>query len=311
MAGIRLEWAQFGDFDNFDVLRADEPMDVGVLPSPIATGLSTMYYVDTTVVEGETYYYRVVAWRDGVSKLSGEIATQAGDLFWSDVELLIFADAPVFPSTTIIDSSSKQLVITRHGTTCIIAGQSPLDDGWIYFNNTGVYATAKNYLTTNLQSALNTSDFTFECFVKPDYAKSTQYARLFAIGTHSTNGKLSISKSGEPWTLNIDTYSNGWGAATKISSPPSLQNGQIAHVCLMRKAGIFYLFVNGVLAATKSDATNFSLSQTNVFIGTHPFNNNTAFDSFGGYMSSIRLTRHARYSTVGFTQPYAKFPTGG
>ena len=77
MAGIRLEWAQFGDFDSFDVIRSDAPMDINALPSPIATNLSTMYYVDATVVEGADYYYRVVAWRDGVSKVSSEISIKA------------------------------------------------------------------------------------------------------------------------------------------------------------------------------------------------------------------------------------------
>lgn len=77
MAGIRLEWAQFGDFDSFDVIRSDAPMDINALPSPIATNLPTMYHVDTTVVDGATYYYRVVAWRDGVSKMSGEIQVKA------------------------------------------------------------------------------------------------------------------------------------------------------------------------------------------------------------------------------------------
>lgn len=77
MAGIRLEWAQFGDFDSFDVLRSDALMDINALPSPIATNLPTMYYVDTTVIEGATYYYRVVAWRDGVSKVSGEVTVKA------------------------------------------------------------------------------------------------------------------------------------------------------------------------------------------------------------------------------------------
>ena len=312
MAGIRLEWAQFGDFDSFDVIRSDAPMDINALPSPIASNLPTMYYVDTTVVEGATYYYRVVAWRDAASKVSGEIATQAGDLFWSDVELLIFADASVFPSTTIIDSSVKASPIIAVGGIQMINTQAKLyDDGWIYYDNTGSYATSNKYLTADLQSALNTSDFTFECFVKPDYAKSTQYARLFAIGTHSTNGMLSISKSGNPWVLNIDAYNGGWSVGTVVATPPSMPDGQIRHICLMRKAGIFYAFVDGVLSATKSDLTTFSLNQTNVFIGSHPFNNGTAFDSFGGYMSSIRLTRFARYSEVGFTPPNYKFPTGG
>jgi hypothetical protein len=91
MAGIRLEWAQFGDFDSFDVIRSDAPMDINALPSPIATNLPTMYHVDTTVIEGATYYYRVVAWRDGVSKMSGEIQVKAsgGDEFIDNVVSLL------------------------------------------------------------------------------------------------------------------------------------------------------------------------------------------------------------------------------
>ena len=50
MAGIRLEWAQFGDFDSFDVLRSGSPMDINALPSPLVTGLPTMFYVDTELL---------------------------------------------------------------------------------------------------------------------------------------------------------------------------------------------------------------------------------------------------------------------
>lgn len=78
--GIRLEFAQFGHFDSFDVIRSMTSM-VGVadidLPIPIATGLKTMYYVDANVVEGLTYYYKVRVWR-GISKfVSAEIEIAA------------------------------------------------------------------------------------------------------------------------------------------------------------------------------------------------------------------------------------------
>ena len=84
MAGIRLEWSQFGDFDSFDVIRSTSSM-VGIadadLPSPIATNLSTMYFVDTTVVAGATYYYKVRSWRDGVNQVSDQVTALAGTTF--------------------------------------------------------------------------------------------------------------------------------------------------------------------------------------------------------------------------------------
>ena len=58
MAGIRLEFAQFGHFDSFEIIRSMTSM-VGIadadLPAPIATGVKTMYYVDSNVVMGNTY----------------------------------------------------------------------------------------------------------------------------------------------------------------------------------------------------------------------------------------------------------------
>ena len=91
MAGIKLEWAQFGHFESFDVLRSENPMSINALPSPIVTSLPTMYHVDTSVVEGETYYYRVRAWRDGVGKLSDELIVVAleGDPHWENVVSLL------------------------------------------------------------------------------------------------------------------------------------------------------------------------------------------------------------------------------
>lgn len=82
MAAIRLEFAQFGHFDSFDVIRSTTSI-AGVadvdLPTPIATGLKTMYYVDASVIKGSVYYYKVRVWRGGVDFVSSEIEVYAFD----------------------------------------------------------------------------------------------------------------------------------------------------------------------------------------------------------------------------------------
>lgn len=80
-SGIRLEFAQFGHFDSFDVIRSMVSM-VGVadadLPTPIATGLKSMYYVDTSIVSGpHQYFYKVRVWRGEQSFVSDEISVYA------------------------------------------------------------------------------------------------------------------------------------------------------------------------------------------------------------------------------------------
>lgn len=73
MAGVRLEFAQFGGFDYFEIVRSQTPIDVSNLPAAIVTNLKTMYYVDTNIVPGETYYYRVLAYRNESMVISNEI----------------------------------------------------------------------------------------------------------------------------------------------------------------------------------------------------------------------------------------------
>lgn len=89
MAGVRIEFAHFGDFDSFDILRASAPMDINSLPSPIATELKTMSYVDTAVVKGEFYYYRARVWRGIDSMVSDEVVVLAGKP-WTPDDIAVF-----------------------------------------------------------------------------------------------------------------------------------------------------------------------------------------------------------------------------
>lgn len=122
--GVRLEFAQFGDFDSFDILRSSEPMDVNALPSPIATGLLTMYYVDTSVIEDEDYYYRVRVWRDSESELSDEIKTISLDLG-------IYKIKSPF-STDLTDRTGKTW--TAYGNAKVSGGALQLDGNGDYLS---------------------------------------------------------------------------------------------------------------------------------------------------------------------------------
>lgn len=75
--GVRLEFAQFGHFDSFEVIRSTTSMESiadNELPAPIAIGLKTMYYVDSRVIEGITYFYKIRVKRGMFSFVSDEIS---------------------------------------------------------------------------------------------------------------------------------------------------------------------------------------------------------------------------------------------
>lgn len=128
MAGIRLEFAQFGHFDSFDIIRSMTSM-VGVvdvdLPTPIATGLKTMYYVDSNVVESQTYYYKVRVWRGTTSLVSDELSVYA-----YTEKLLVF-----LPLTTgITDYGSLGLTWNKQGNITHSSDGAYFDDSvasWI------------------------------------------------------------------------------------------------------------------------------------------------------------------------------------
>lgn len=76
MAGMRLEFAQFGRFDSFSVYRSAAPMDVNSLPPPIATGLTSMYYIDTEVDDFTRHFYRVACYRGSEVLVSDEVISE-------------------------------------------------------------------------------------------------------------------------------------------------------------------------------------------------------------------------------------------
>lgn len=72
MAGIKLQWAQFGEVDSFDVYRSTSPLDLSNLPPAIATDVTKHEYWDISVIRGTAYYYTVSSTINGVRYVSDE-----------------------------------------------------------------------------------------------------------------------------------------------------------------------------------------------------------------------------------------------
>lgn len=76
---IRLRWIDnsAGETGNH-IYRSEEPIDPESLPEPLATvGADVVEYVDETVTEGQTYYYRVGAFNAVQELLSEEVTVVA------------------------------------------------------------------------------------------------------------------------------------------------------------------------------------------------------------------------------------------
>jgi len=222
MAGIRLEFAQFGDFDSFDVIRSMTSMS-GVadvdLPSPIVTGLTTMYYVDTTVIVGARYYYKIRVWRDGVSVVSNEIQTIALS------NMVIFSD---FVSN-FNDLTGK--VWTKYGDAKIEGGALTLDgDG--------------DYLTTPFSDDYhfnNGEDMTIRYKAKLTGYSSGNVAVIFsAYQYQNANLGYDIRISNTYIAVAM------WTASNSVVFPYVMPFNTETEISLERKGMVWRLYVNGV-----------------------------------------------------------------
>lgn len=70
MAGNRIEFSLFGKYDDYDVFRSHSPFTSTTLPSPLITGLTIPYFVDTSIIIGVRYYYMIRVKRGDVYQFS-------------------------------------------------------------------------------------------------------------------------------------------------------------------------------------------------------------------------------------------------
>lgn len=295
MAGIRLEFAQFGDFDSFDIIRSDTSLaavaDVD-LPSPIVTGLTTMYYADTAVVVGTTYYYKVRVNRDGVSAVSNEISVVADrDEHWDKVTALLHFNGNLNDETGLGVYSKTAGV--SFSDTHALHGQA------IKVSNTMDYVSTSGISTWQFGG----NDFCIEFFVYPESVSGN-----IALITKWNEGVgsrceffLGIS-GGNMW---FDVRANNGSTYVPLvrSAPPVIN--QLTHIAVTREGNTFRLFYDGVKKDEKvSTVIINAYSATPVRIGGPPIGSTWTFN---GYIDEVRVTKGVARYTEGFTPPDTPF----
>ena len=208
-----------------------------------------------------------------------------GDPYFQDVTLLLTGDGTNgAQNNTFIDSSSNNFTITRNGNTTQ-GSFSPYGSLWSnYFNG----SAQTNWISVPSNAAFNfgTGDFTIEAWVNQE---STSYNRsIFQTdGSNSGGIVLAINTSNQ-----VVVYHSGYIVTTTTTVP----FGIWTHIAAVRSSGVLTVYINGVASgsATYTSSPNYASPR----IASNP---TTALESFGGYISNLRIVKGTAVYTSNFT----------
>ncbi|MCK4109858.1 LamG domain-containing protein [Acinetobacter radioresistens] len=290
-SGIRLEFAQFGHFDSFDVIRSMVSMasvaDVD-LPTPVVTGLKTMYYVDSDVVEGLTYHYKVRVWRGATSFISDEVKIEAVE------------------GIPIID---EFVVAFNEFDTGIAANDDPTgavwndySDYWEVEDGNGILRLPQTGVAFINLPEIGTQDYTMEFFVRLDN-KDYDHGQGFLFSTNYVTARswaaIGIRNSGE-LTLYINGSSKG-SPTLPVTIKNKILAKQWVHIAYERYGFKTTCYVEGF--AVGSDTIKPDIPALKWCFGGSDSSIAASGDWFKGSIDSVRASVGIARYTEAFTPP--------
>ena len=170
-------------------------------------------------------------------------------------------------SNRFIDNSTNAFAITVVGNTNI-QRFSPFSPAAAYSAGTiggsGYFDGTGDYLVTAADSALalatNAADFTMECWVYNNGGAGSQYGRGISIyypsGGYATNRLMfRLVAGGDRINLYLLAGGSAEFGGPGVDGTATVTIGAWTHVALVRNAGVFYAYVNGVLDITGSSSS--------------------------------------------------------
>lgn len=230
MAGNRIEFSLFGKYDDYDVFRSASPFTSSSLPSPLISGLTIPYFVDTSIIIGVRYYYMIRVNRGDVYQFS--------DLF------NILSNS----SYVELEVSGSQLIDLGSGEASWVNNNVVLSEPNVLAFN----GSTNTYLSTTKAIDFN-KDFEISCFAK-SVQNSFSFNNIF-MNTFNTwsggtlNLGFSTPESSDP-SLRGNIYFNTANDATILRYPYVV--GIEYLIQLRTQSNTISLIVNGNLVGSRS-----------------------------------------------------------
>lgn len=207
---------------------------------------------------------------------------------------------------TPVDSSANAFTGYIIGSGALSAAQSKFGGSSLYVPGASGVEHGAAFATSAAGFDVGTGDFTFEFWFYPVAATNNSGCMGIEVaGTITTAAQvlLYLQMNQPTGAMTVVTQYSGGADASITSAAGSFTIGAWNHCAVTRKAGVLYLFVNGVLNG--SAASTHSLNYATNFYVKVGYRNVTS--SATTYYDEIRFLKGEAYYFTDFTPPAAPF----
>lgn len=198
----------------------------------------------------------------------------------AQTKLLTLQKNQPFNNYNFKETSQNNFVLTKTGNPSLVAFSPYMPHGWsVYFDGSDSLS-----IPSSANLALGTGDFTIELWVKPLNSNN----RL--ISWAGTGGPLIYTNSS-----NQLTFAN-YGVADLLTTSTTVPLNLWSHCAVTRQGTTLRLFINGTLAASTTNSTNFAQVAINLGVDS-----STVY--LKGYLSNVRVIKGTALYTSTFTPP--------
>ncbi|MEI8203117.1 MAG: LamG-like jellyroll fold domain-containing protein, partial [Bacteroidota bacterium] len=142
---------------------------------------------------------------------------------------------------------------------------------------------------------LNSSNFTVEGWINwgaLNYAgqnANSNWERFFDFGNGTASNNILVARPPNSQNLQFDVYYGATGQSLSVSNV--ITTGQYMHIAAVANGGTTYLYINGVLAGSKTGVTVNNINRTLCYLG---HSNWSGENTFTGLMDEVSIWNVAR-----------------